>query len=195
MRRILFVLAIMVGAMTVIAQAEAVDRTSGLTSGAKAKATAKSRSTKRVRKTKSGSFAKRRAAMLPTVKAVKPAGLPFSLVDAVISKESRYNAKAVGSKGEIGLMQIMPSTARGLARSLGYKKMARMSTSQLRTHLNKPRNNLKLGLAYLSKCHKLAKGNIGATIGCYNAGPGNMWRWHKIKITRNYVKYVRSKMR
>ncbi len=139
-------------------------------------------------------YAKRRAAILPIVKAVKPAHLPLSLVDAVISKESRYKANARGSRGEIGLMQLMPSTARGLAKSLGFKRIAKMSNAQLRKHLNRPRNNLKLGLAYLSKCHKMAKGNIGATIGCYNAGPGNMWRWHKIKITRNYVKYVRSRM-
>ena len=141
-----------------------------------------------------GKAATTRAQILPVIKAVTPPSLPVKLVDAVISKESRYNIHARGSSGEIGLMQLMPNTARALARALGNTKVAKMNNAQLRKHLTNPRRNIKLGTAYLAKCYKMAKRNIAATIGCYNAGPGNMWKWREIKITRNYVKYVRGRM-
>lgn len=136
----------------------------------------------------------RRAKLLPTVKAAIPGQIPLGLVDAIILKESGYNATARGSQGEIGLMQIMPSTARQIARKIGRGSIASLSDAKLRSYLSEPSNNLRFGLDYLSTCHKMAKGNIGATVGCYNAGPGNMWRWGKIKTTRAYVHFVRSHM-
>lgn len=139
-------------------------------------------------------YSARRAKLVSVVKSTKPANLPFGLVDAVIAKESRYKINAKGASGEIGLMQIMPSTARRIAKSLGQHKVAKMSGADLRRHLTDARTNIRYGTTYLAKCHKMAKGNIGATIGCYNAGPGNMWRWSKIDITNKYVHFVRRHM-
>jgi soluble lytic murein transglycosylase-like protein len=136
----------------------------------------------------------RRTALLPTVRAATPSGLPLALVDAVIIHESGYRATVRGSRGEVGLMQILPATARGIARTAGLGGVADLSNAQLVQYLSEPSNNLRVGLAYLSWCHARAKGNLGATIGCYNAGPGNMWRWEKIAITRNYVRKVENHM-
>ena len=146
------------------------------------------------RTAKGGAYATRRARLLPTVRAATPSNLPVNLVDAIIAKESRYDVNARGSMGEIGLMQILPSTARRIAHKIGQGSVARLSDAELRSYLSVPRNNLKFGLDYLSTCHRMAKGNIAATVGCYNAGPANMWRWGKIKITRAYVDFVRVHM-
>jgi soluble lytic murein transglycosylase-like protein len=148
----------------------------------------------KVRAAKASPYLTRRTRLLPAVKAATPRHIPVDLVDAIISKESQYDVNAHGSRGEIGLMQILPSTARQIARKIGQGSVAGLSDARLRSYLSDPSINLKFGLSYLSTCHKMAKGNIAATVGCYNAGPANMWRWGKIKITRAYVDFVRLHM-
>jgi len=120
-----------------------------------------------------------RVAYLKIAAEVKPAGLPLDLVDAVMKRESGYNAKARGAAGEIGLMQIKPATARHI---MGGKV----------GNLYDPRVNLTAGTKYLAQCYKMAKRDTAATVGCYNAGPGNMWSWQSIPSTRRYVSFVKS---
>jgi soluble lytic murein transglycosylase-like protein len=141
-----------------------------------------------------GALSGRRADILPIARSIKPGGLSLALIDAVITHESGYRGSVRGARGEVGLMQILPATARSIARQHGFSDVAGMSHAQLVRYLSEPRNNLKLGLAYLNWCHDRANGNIGATIGCYNAGPGNMWRWSSIRVTRNYVRSVERHM-
>ena len=185
----------MFAAATLAANAEAVDNLADADEIRPAAKSAKKAKKAKATKIRPGAkYSARRAKLISVVKAAKPASLPLGLVDAVISKESRYNVNARGSSGEIGLMQIMPSTARRIAKSLGHHKVAKMSGKDLRKHLTDAKTNVHYGTTYLAKCHKMAKGNIGATIGCYNAGPGNMWRWSKIDITNKYVQYVRRHM-
>ena len=126
----------------------------------------------------------RRGKYLPMARRLKPAGLPISLVDAVITMESGYNPSARGRHGEIGLMQVKPATAR----------MVRSLTGVKAGSLTVPSNNLRVGMAYLNWCYKRAKLNVAATIGCYNAGPGNMWKWQKFAVTRKYVRFVRNRI-
>jgi soluble lytic murein transglycosylase-like protein len=126
----------------------------------------------------------RRAKYLPMARSMKPAGLPISLVDAVITMESGYNPAARGAAGEIGLMQVKPATAR----------MVRSLTGVRAGSLSVPANNLRIGMAYLNWCYKRAKRNVAVTIGCYNAGPGNMWKWQKFAVTRKYVSFVRKRV-
>lgn len=90
----------------------------------------------------------------------KAAGLPAELAEAVVRHESRFNAKARGRHGEIGLMQIKPQTARGL----GYSGSA--------AGLYDVETNLKWGMAYLAGAYKLAGGDTCGTILRYNAGHG-----------------------
>ncbi|NNE22034.1 MAG: lytic transglycosylase domain-containing protein [Rhizobiales bacterium] len=127
----------------------------------------------------------RRAKYLPMAKSMKPSGLPIALVDAVITMESGYNPSARGASGEIGLMQVKPATAR----------MVRSLTGVRGGSLSVPVNNLRIGMAYLNWCYKRAKRHVPATIGCYNAGPGNMWKWHKFAVTRKYVSFVRKRVK
>ncbi len=90
----------------------------------------------------------------------KAAGLPAELAEAVVRHESRFNPKARGRHGEIGLMQIKPQTAR----ALGYSGTA--------AGLYDVETNLKWGMAYLAGAYKLAGGDTCGTILRYNAGHG-----------------------
>ncbi len=90
----------------------------------------------------------------------KAAGLPAELAEEVIRHESRFNPKARGRHGEIGLMQIKPQTAR----ALGYTGTA--------AGLYDVETNLKWGMAYLAGAYKLAGGDTCGTILRYNAGHG-----------------------
>ena len=127
----------------------------------------------------------RRSKYMPMVKRLKPAGLPIRLVDAVITMESGYNASARGQAGEVGLMQVKPATARMVRSLTGVKTGGSLAV---------PANNLRVGMAYLNWCYRRAKRNLAATIGCYNAGPGNMWKWQKFAVTRKYVRFVQSRV-
>lgn len=126
----------------------------------------------------------RRGKYLALARQLKPSGLPLAMVDAVITMESGYRPNARGRHGEIGLMQIKPATAR----------MVRSLTGVGGGSLSNPSTNLRVGMAYLNWCRKKANGNVAATIGCYNAGPGNMWKWKKFAVTRKYVRHVHQHM-
>ncbi len=84
--------------------------------------------------------------------------VPVNLAHAVVSVESNYQARTKGAAGEIGLMQIKPSTARGL----GFNGSVQ--------DLYDPATNLEYGMRYLARAYKLSGGNTCGTILKYNAG-------------------------
>jgi hypothetical protein len=87
-------------------------------------------------------------------------GLDPRLVDAVIKVESDYRPGAIGAAGEIGLMQIRPSTAR----LLGFSGTDR--------ELAEPATNIRLGVSYLAKAWSLAHGDLCRALMKYRAGHG-----------------------
>ncbi len=87
-------------------------------------------------------------------------GVPLALAYAVVRVESNYRPTARGAAGEVGLMQIKPSTARGM----GYKGSIKA--------LYNPETNIRWGMKYLGKAHKLGNGSTCGTILKYNAGHG-----------------------
>ncbi len=84
--------------------------------------------------------------------------VPVNLAHAVVRVESNYKARTKGAAGEIGLMQIKPSTARGL----GFNGSIQ--------DLYDPATNLEYGMRYLARAYKLSGGNTCGTILKYNAG-------------------------
>jgi soluble lytic murein transglycosylase-like protein len=85
-------------------------------------------------------------------------GIPASLAHAVIQVESNYRPGMTGSAGEVGLMQIKPSTAR----MLGYGGSVK--------GLYDPKTNIKYGMKYLAMAQDLGDGTTCGTILKYNAG-------------------------
>lgn len=90
----------------------------------------------------------------------KANGVPLDLARAVVRVESNFRVNARGSAGEVGLMQIKPSTAR----AMGYSGSTKA--------LYNPETNLRFGMKYLGIAHKLGDGSVCGTLLRYNAGHG-----------------------
>lgn len=123
---------------------------------------------------------------------------PF-LVMALIRQESAFDPKAVSAANAHGLMQLLPSTARRLARSM---KLPRPSTA----HLHDPNLNIRLGMRYFADLLKQFDGNEEKVLASYNAGEHRVESWMSegsyadsaefvdtipFSETRNYVKIIR----
>ena len=105
-------------------------------------------------------------------------GLPKSLLDAVITAESAFDPNAISKAGAVGLMQLMPETAR------------RYGVSNRRN----PAANVKGGTRYLRDLLLMFDNKLYLALAAYNAGEGAVKR-HGNKIppykeTQNYVKKV-----
>lgn len=94
------------------------------------------------------------------------------LAQALIREESRYNIYAISSSKAIGLMQLLPATAYGVAK--------RLNLNVNRTEdIYRPENNIKLGVDYLSYTLGRFKGNAMFAVASYNGGPNAVARWSK----------------
>jgi soluble lytic murein transglycosylase len=111
-----------------------------------------------------------------------------ALLAAVIYQESKFRAHARSSSGAVGLMQLLPSTAEGIAVHTGGTKF-RVSD------LDDPEINVRYGSWYLRRL--LDKyGDERTALAAYNAGQENVDRWRaegkgiEFAETRHYVKRV-----
>ena len=113
--------------------------------------------------------------------------IDFELLQALIAAESGFDASAVSPKGAIGLMQIMPATARRYGVE-GDRKMA------LEKKLTDPKINIKTGTRYLRDLINMFPGQLELAIAAYNAGEGAVQRAGNqipnYKETQAYVKTV-----
>ena len=97
-------------------------------------------------------------------------GLPQSLIYAVIRQESLYRADAASSANALGLMQLLPSTAKTTARRAGLPAPSPASLLQ-------PSVNVPLGSSFLNYLLHRADGQWPLAIAGYNAGPAAARRW------------------
>ncbi len=98
------------------------------------------------------------------------AALEHALVLSVIRQESRFDREARSRAGALGLMQLMPATARSLARRMGRSESSKRLTTN-RTH------NVALGSRYLSDMIERFGGSYLLAAAAYNGGPRNVARW------------------
>lgn len=132
-------------------------------------------------------------------KVLKQKDLDEALVYGVIRQESRFIAKIQSSAGAIGLMQLMPATARWVAKKSGMRNYRKELVSQIKT-------NLMLGTYYLKHVLTLFDDQSLLASAAYNAGPSRAERWRgeeslegaiyaetiPFEETRDYVKKVMS---
>ena len=95
---------------------------------------------------------------------------PF-LIAGVIRTESKFNTQARSPKGALGLMQMMPETAKWVADQMDFP------TNFDINHLENPEVNIRMGTWYLSSLKKEFKGNEVLLLAAYNGGRGNVKQW------------------
>ncbi len=95
----------------------------------------------------------------------------WALVHALIRQESMFDAGAQSPVGATGLMQLMPATAKSVAKKLGVPySPGRLTNADY---------NIRLGNAYLNELLVRYKGSYPLAIAAYNAGPGRVDGWIK----------------
>ena len=109
------------------------------------------------------------------------------LIKAIIQAESDFDHRAVSRRGALGLMQLMPETARELRVANPFN----------------PRENIDGGTRYLRQILDSFKGNLTLSLAAYNAGPGLVTRTGAVpdipetqqyvtKVIRQYKEYKRQ---
>jgi soluble lytic murein transglycosylase len=88
---------------------------------------------------------------------------------AVMREESRFKPESCSPKGALGLMQIMPATAREIAHHLGEEYREDI--------LLDPEVNIRYGTWYLAQLNKQFDGNAVIVLAAYNAGCGRVAKW------------------
>ena len=105
-------------------------------------------------------------------------GIDPYLVFLVIEKESRFRTRAVSPKGAMGLMQLMPGTAR----RLGVRKPF------------DPAENIRGGTRYLRELMDMFDGKVNLVLASYNAGEGAVLKYGRnvppYRETRDYVRTI-----
>ncbi len=104
-------------------------------------------------------------------------GVDPKLVDSLVRVESAYNPQAVSHKGAMGLMQLMPDTARRLSVGNPFD----------------PEANVRAGVREFSRLIERYSGDLQLALAAYNAGEGAVARYRGIppySETRNYVSKI-----
>lgn len=133
----------------------------------------------------------------PVMQSAEKNKIKPSWIYGVMRRESAFAPDIRSSAGAVGLMQILPNTARYVGRKIGYSQ-------HQYANLTDARSNIELGSAYLRYLLERYDGNLVLATAAYNAGPKRVDSWITgeligadqwidsipFKETRKYVKAV-----
>lgn len=106
----------------------------------------------------------------PVMEQVGRNGIPESLVYAVIRAESSFSPTVSSPAGAVGLMQLMPATA---------KQVSGKGNAFSAADLTRPDFNISCGVKHLKDLTKQHDNSLVLTVAAYNAGSGAVNRWRK----------------
>jgi soluble lytic murein transglycosylase-like protein len=107
--------------------------------------------------------------------------VPVALLKAVAKAESDFNPNDVSSSGAVGIMQLMPETAKELGVTDSFD----------------PEQNIMGGAKYLAQKLEQYDGNVELALAAYNAGSGNVAKYGGVPPfteTQNYIKKILAYM-
>jgi soluble lytic murein transglycosylase-like protein len=118
----------------------------------------------------------------------QPAGgysIDRALVWGFMRQESAFNPKARSYVGAMGLMQLMPGTARLVTKTY--------TPDQAGANPYEPSGNIAMGQAYIGALLSDTDNNLVRTVAGYNGGPGNVMRWdNSLNASQDPLLYIAS---
>jgi soluble lytic murein transglycosylase-like protein len=115
-------------------------------------------------------------------------GVDYALLQAVILNESKFDTSAVSARGAVGLMQLMPQTAR----NMGVSAEGKLSVAK---KLADPKVNIAAGARYLRHLLDMFSGKVELALAAYNAGEGTVQRaGNRVPPNRETQNFVRNVM-
>ncbi len=123
--------------------------------------------------TKKGLFLTRQSYPTITKKMTNIHSAEWALIHALIRQESMFDYKASSGAGALGLMQLMPRTAREVSKKVNVSYNKEWLTSR-------PEYNILLGSSYIAQLVERYDGSYPMAIAAYNAGPSRVNSWVKL---------------
>ena len=143
-----------------------------------------------------------KSAKSSTEQIAKQYGVEVDLILALVKRESTFNPKAISRNGAVGLLQLMPPTARGLGLKVpSYQNVRKPTPNPSVDERFHPRKNLDAGVRYLDEMLERYGGDYSLSLAAYNVGPGRVRKNGKLsrsaerhvgRVLDNYYQYKRD---